>query len=300
MQSSAQVCHNSYYLKISREMGAVSMTEQAQGRLADVKLGFIGVGNMGGAIIRGLLAAGRVARENLVYYDPDPVRQAQMEELGVEAALDNAEVMHAPVVVLGIKPQVMPAVLAQVKEFARPWHLIISIAAGVPLAVLEGAFPESRVIRVMPNTPTLVGAGMAALAPGSGITPADLALALELFRAVGEAVVVEERLMDAVTGLSGSGPAFVAVFIEALADGGVKMGLPRPLALTLATQTVLGTARLCHEEELHPALLKDLVTSPGGTTIAGLHALESGGFRGAVMDAVTAATTRSKELAKSN
>jgi pyrroline-5-carboxylate reductase len=298
MQSSAQVCHNSYYLKISREMGAVSMTEQAQGRLADAKLGFIGVGNMGGAIIRGLLAGGRVARENLVYYDPDPARQAQMEELGVEAALDNAEVMHAPVVVLGIKPQVMPAVLAQVKEFARPWHLIISIAAGVPLAVLEAAFPESRVIRVMPNTPTLVGAGMAALAPGTGITPDDLDLALELFRAVGEAVVVEERLMDAVTGLSGSGPAFVAVFIEALADGGVKMGLPRPLALTLASQTVLGTAKLCLEEELHPGRLKDMVTSPGGTTIAGLHALESGGFRGAVMDAVTAAAARSEELGK--
>ncbi len=150
----------------------------------------------------------------------------------------------------------------------------------------------------MPNAPTLVGAGMAALAPGRGVTPEDLALALDLFGAVGQAVVVEERLMDAVTGLSGSGPAFVAVFIEALADGGVKMGLPRPLALTLATQTVLGTARLCHEEQMHPALLKDLVTSPGGTTIAGLHALESSGFRGAVMDAVTAAAARSKELGK--
>jgi pyrroline-5-carboxylate reductase len=272
------------------------MTEQIKGRLADIKLGFIGVGNMGGAIIRGLLEGGHVVRENLIYHDPDPARQAQMEELEVEAALDNAEVMHSPVVVLGVKPQVLPGVLAAVKEFARPWHLIISIAAGVPLKVLEEAFPESRIIRVMPNTPTLVGAGMAALAPGRGTTPEDLALALELFQAVGQAVVVEERLMDAVTGLSGSGPAFVAVFIEALADGGVKMGLPRPLALTLAIQTVLGAARLCHEKELHPALLKDLVTSPAGTTIAGIHALESSGFRGAVMDAVTAAAVRSKEL----
>ena len=143
-------------------------------------------------------------------------------------------------------------------------------------------------IRVMPNTPTLVGAGMAALAPGEGVAADDLALALELFQAVGQAVVVEEKLLDAVTGLSGSGPAFVAMFIEALADGGVKMGLPRPVALTLATQTVLGTARLCHEEQMHPAILKDLVTSPGGTTIAGIDALESKGFRGAVMDAVTA------------
>lgn len=276
----------------------MSITEPGKGRLAGIKLGFIGVGSMGGAIIRALLAGGHVARENLVYYDPDPARQAQMDELEVEAALDNPEVMHAPVVVLGVKPQALPAILASIKEFARPWHLIISIAAGVPLAVLEGAFPDSRVIRVMPNTPTLVGAGMAALAPGRGVTPEDLALALDLFRAVGQAVVVEERLMDAVTGLSGSGPAFVAVFIEALADGGVNMGLPRPLALTMATQTVLGTARLCHEEQLHPAVIKDLVTSPGGTTIAGLHALESGGFRGAVMDAVSAAAARSKELGK--
>ncbi|MGO8760504.1 MAG: pyrroline-5-carboxylate reductase [Desulfobaccales bacterium] len=276
----------------------MSMTEPGKGRLAEIKLGFIGVGSMGGAIIRRLLAGGFVPRENLVSYDPDPARQAQVEALGVEAALDNAEVMHAPVVVLGVKPQVMPAVLAGIKEFARPWHLIISIAAGVPLAVLEAALPDSRVIRVMPNTPTLVGAGMAALAPGRSVTPDDLALALDLFKAVGQAVVVEEKVMDAVTGLSGSGPAFVAVFIEALADGGVKMGLSRPLALTLATQTVLGTARLCQEGKLHPAVLKDQVTSPGGTTIAGLHALESGGFRGAIIDAVTAAARRSEELGK--
>jgi pyrroline-5-carboxylate reductase len=276
------------------------MKEPGKGRLAEIKLGFIGVGNMGGAIIRRLLAGGLVPRENLIYCDPDPSRQAQMAELGVAAALDNAAVMHAKVVVLGVKPQVLPAVLAAVKEFARPWHLIISIAAGVPLKVLEEACPHSRVVRVMPNTPTLVGAGIAALAPGRGVTPEDLDLALDLFRAVGQAVVVEERLMDAVTGLSGSGPAFVAVFIEALTDAGVNMGLPRPLALTLATQTVLGTARLCQEEQLHPALLKDLVTSPGGTTIAGLHALEMRGFRGAVMDAVTAATARSKDLGKTS
>ena len=274
------------------------MTEQVKGQLADTKLGFIGVGNMGGAIIRGLVSGGRVPKENLVFYDPDPARQAQMADLGVETALDNAEVMHSPVVLLAVKPQILPAVLAGVKEFARPWHLIISIAAGVPLKVLEEALPASRIIRVMPNAATLVGAGMAALAPGSGATTEDLALALELFKAVGQAVIVEERLMDAVTGLSGSGPAFVAVFIEALTDGGVKMGLPRALAHTMAIQTVLGTARLCLEEELHPALLKDLVTSPGGTTITGLHVLEEGRFRGLVMSAVEAAALRAKELGK--
>jgi len=276
------------------------MTEPGKSRLGEIKLGFIGVGNMGGAIIRGLVAGGHVDPKNLVYSDPDPARQAQMTDLGVVAAADNAAVLQAQVVVLAVKPQILPQVLSGIKEFARPGQLIISIAAGISLTALEEALPACRVIRVMPNAPTLVGAGMAALAPGSGITPEDLALALELFKAAGEAVVVEERLMDAVTGLSGSGPAFVAVFIEALTDGGVKMGLPRTLAHTMALHTVLGAARLCHEEELHPALLKDLVTSPGGTTIAGLHALESSGFRGAVMDAVTAAAEKSKELGKAS
>ena len=272
------------------------MTDAGKERLAGVKLGFIGAGAMGGAIIRRLLAGGQVARENLVYFDPDPAQQAKMEKLGVKAAPDNAAVMHAQVVVLAVKPQLLELVFADLKDFARASHLIISIAAGVTLAKLEAAFPESRVIRVMPNTPALVGAGMTCLAPGSRATPEDLALALELFGAVGQAAAVEERLMDAVTGLSGSGPAFVALFIEALADGGVKAGLPRTLAHTLALQTVLGTAKLCHEEDLHPAKLKDMVASPAGTTIEGLHVLENGGFRGLVMSAVAAAAARSKEL----
>jgi len=272
------------------------MTQKGKERLAGVKVGFIGAGAMGGAIIRGLLRRREVPRENLTYCDPDPARQAEMEKLGVEAALDNPEVMHAQVVVLAVKPQLLDQVLAGIKDFARPWHLIISIAAGVPLAKLEAALPESRVIRAMPNTPALAGAGMTCLAPGSRATPEDTALALKLFQAAGEAAAVEERLLDAVTGLSGSGPAFVALFIEALADGGVKAGLPRTLAHTLAVQTVLGAAKLCHEEDLHPGKLKDLVASPGGTTIEGLHVLESGGFRGLVMSAVTAAAGRAKEL----
>lgn len=272
------------------------MTEQAQDRLAGAKIGFIGAGSMGGAIIRGLVQGGHVPPGNLISYDPDAARQAAMGDLGVEAARDHAEVMHARVVVLAVKPQMMSVVLAEIKPHARPWHLFISIAAGVPLAVLEAALPDSRVVRAMPNTPTMVGAGMAALTSGSRATPKDTTLALELFQAVGLAVLVDETQMDAVTAVSGSGPAFVAVFIEALADGGVKMGLPRPLAHLLATQTVLGTARLCLEKELHPGMLKDLVTSPGGTTIAGLHALETGGFRGAVMSAVESAALRSREL----
>jgi len=274
------------------------MTEEGRGRLAGVKLGFIGAGNMGGAIVRGLLAGGQVARENLIFYDPDAGRQAAMAKLGVEAALDNPEVMHAQVVVLAVKPQLLSLVLACVKEFARPGHLIISIAAGVPLATLEAALPESRVIRAMPNTPAIVGAGITCLAPGGRAAPDDVDLALELFQAVGQAAVVEERLMDAVTALSASGVAFVALFIEALADGGVKAGLPRSLAHRMAVQTVLGAARLCLEEELHPGELKDLVASPGGTTIEGLHVLEQGGFRGLVISAVAAAAARAKELAK--
>ncbi len=274
------------------------MTEAGQGCLKGVRLGFIGAGNMGGAIIRGLVAGGRIARENLVYCDPDPRRQADLAKLGVKAAPDHAEVMHARVVVLAVKPQIMSAVLESLGEYAGPGHLIISIAAGVTLKALEAALPQSRVIRAMPNTPTLVGAGMAALALGGRATQEDADLALEIFDAVGRAVIVEERLMDAVTGLSGSGPAYVAVFIEALTDGGVKMGLPRHLALLLASQTVIGAARLCLEEEMHPGVLKDLVTSPGGTTITGLHILEDGRFRGLLMSAVEAATLRARELGK--
>jgi len=274
------------------------MAETGSGRLKGVKLGFIGAGAMGGAIIQGLLVNGLVAGKNLVYYDPDRTRQTQMDQLGVQAAPVPAAVMQAQVVLLAVKPQVMDQVLGGIRGAARPGHLIISIAAGLTLKALETALPQSRVIRVMPNTPTLVGAGMAALAPGSRATLEDLALALEIFEALGRAVVVEERLMDAVTGLSGSGPAYVAVFLEALTDGGVKMGLPRPLALLLASQTVIGAARLCLEKEIPPGMLKDLVTSPGGTTIAGLHVLEEGGFRGLVMSAVEAAARRARELGK--
>jgi pyrroline-5-carboxylate reductase len=274
------------------------MSERGEKRLAGLKLGFIGAGGMGGAMIRGLLAGNFVTRENVLFHDPDPQRRQELEALGLKAARSNRQVMAALVVVLAVKPQVLGAGLPEVEELARPEHLIISIAAGVTLDTLERAFPESRVIRTMPNTPLLVGAGMAALAPGTRATEDDLALALELFGTVGRAVVVEEKLLDAVTGLSGSGPAFVALFIEALADGGVKVGLPRALALTLAAQTVLGTARLCLEENLHPGVLKDRVASPGGTTIEGLHVLEQGGLRGIVMSAVEAAAYRAQELAR--
>ncbi len=273
------------------------MAQGPEEQLKVARLGFIGAGAMGGALLRGLLAAGRVKAAELVFCDPDPVRKQEMKKLGIEAALDNAEVMHSPVVVLAVKPQILRKVLDEIRDFIRPWHLVISIAAGVPLAVMEEALPDGRVIRAMPNAPLMVQAGMTALAPGSRATPEDLDLALDLFRAVGRAEVVQESLMDAVTALSGSGPAFVAVFLEALADGAVKMGLPRIQAMEFAAQMVLGTALLTLEKNIHPGLLKDLVTSPGGTTIHGLHALEQGAFRAAVISAIEAATRRSQDLA---
>lgn len=265
--------------------------------LAGVRLGCIGAGNMGGALLRGLVAAGRVKPQDLVFYDPDPGPQTKLKHLGIVAAGNNPAVMESPVVVLAVKPQILGSVLAEIQNHAGPQHLVISLAAGVPLAVLEEFLPSSRVIRAMPNTPLMVQAGMTALAPGTRAASEDMDLALDLFRAVGRAEVIDETLLDAVTALSGSGPAFVAVFLEALADGAVKMGLPRPLALEFAAQTLLGTARLLQEKKLHPGVLKDMVASPGGTTIHGLHALEEGAFRDAVISAIEAATWRAQELA---
>jgi len=267
-----------------------------EGRLKEIKLGFIGAGAMGGALMRGLVAAG-VPPAHLTFYDPDPQRRQDLETLGIAPARDNPEVMQFPVVVLAVKPQVIDQALGEIQGSAREQHLIISIAAGVPLSRLEAALPQARLIRAMPNTPLLVQEGMTGLAPGSRARPEDLSLALELFGTVGRAVVVEDKLLDAVTALSASGVGFAAIFLEALADGGVRLGLPRALALEMAAQTLVGAGRLCLAESLHPAAMKDAVASPGGTTIAGLHALEQGGLRGVVMDAVLAAALRAKEMA---
>lgn len=262
------------------------------------RLGIIGAGNLGMALVQGLLRAGWISPEGLSVFDPDPARRRELEELGVRPAASNGEVMTASTVILAVKPQVAEAVLAEIAP-ARGDHLLLSLVAGLTLARLEEALPSARILRAMPNTPLMVGQGITALVRGSRATLEDLSFARELFQAVGRVVVVEEeKHLDAVTGLSGSGPAYVAMFIEALADGGVRMGLPRALALELAAQTVMGTAAMVLSQGLHPAMLKDQVASPGGTTIAGLHALEQGGFRGVVMDAVQAATWRARELAR--
>lgn len=264
----------------------------------DKKIAFLGGGNMAEALIKGMLSADVAKSRQMFVTDASPARLEYLKKFNIVFAKSNIEaVREAEIVLLCVKPQVMDGVLAEIADAAGPSKLVISIAAGITITRLETALTSGpRVIRVMPNTPALVLAGAAGLAKGTRATDGDMALALEIFSAVGKAVVVEEKLMDAVTGLSGSGPAYVFTLIEALSDAGVKVGIPRPLALELAVQTVYGSAKMVLETKEHPAKLRDMVTSPGGTTIAGMHELEKGKFRAVLMNAVEAATKRSIEL----
>ena len=239
--------------------------------------------------------AGLVTASSLRASDPYPeARNRFGKETGATVTAANLDVVkHSQILILAVKPQVMAPLLAEISGEIREDHLVISIAAGLTLKKLaDGLLANYRLVRVMPNTPCLMGMSAAGFAMGPGARPEDSKLVEKLFNAVGKAFAVPEYQLDAVTGLSGSGPAFVYVFIEALADGGVRMGLPRDVALTLAAQTVLGSAQMVLETKQHPGVLKDSVASPGGTTIAGLHALERGGLRAAVMDAVEAASKR--------
>ena len=262
-------------------------------------VGFLGAGQMATALAAGWARAGLLDAARSRASDPYPAARAKFEQAtGVKAVPTNAEVAAAcDVLVLAVKPQVMAGVLAELRPHVGPRHLVVSIAAGVTLQTLAfGLEGHGRLVRVMPNTPCLVGASATGYAAGPAAAPDDVALVGKLFGAVGKAFPVAEPLLDAVTGLSGSGPAFIYVLIEALADGGVRVGLPRDVAQALAAQTVYGAAKMVLETGTHPAALKDAVASPGGTTIAGLHALERAGFRAALMDAVDAATARSREL----
>jgi pyrroline-5-carboxylate reductase len=263
------------------------------------KIAFLGTGNMGEALVKGLLRAGTASKEEIICAEVRAERRQEIaDRYGVATTADNsAATEQADVVVLSVKPQSMDQLLDEIAPAIDHRKLVISIAAGVPIASIARKLGAGvRIVRTMPNTPALVGAGATALARGAHATEADLAQARALFQAVGVAVIVEEHHLDAVTGLSGSGPAYVYLAIEALADGGVKVGLARPVAMALAAQTVMGAAKLVLESGEHPGRLKDQVTSPGGTAIAGIHALEQRCFRAALIEAVETATTRSHEL----
>jgi pyrroline-5-carboxylate reductase len=262
-------------------------------------VGFIGGGNMGEALIKGLLGASLVPASAIHATD---VRLERLKELdrqyGIQVSSNNADlVRHSDIIILAVKPQIMDSVLKEIAPAVTRKKLLISVAAGVSTAKIRAVLhKDSRLIRVMPNTPALVLEGVTAIAKADNLEPDDLDTAGEIFSAVGRVVVLDETLMDAVTGLSGSGPAYVAIVIESLADGGVRMGLDRITAMTLATQTVLGAAKLLLETGLHPGALKDMVSSPGGTSIAGIAALEEGGIRTTFIKAVERATERSREL----
>jgi pyrroline-5-carboxylate reductase len=261
-------------------------------------LGFLGAGKMASALVRGVISSGVVKPSAVVISD---VYAAAAEKLskatGVAIAGTNAELVEkVDALLLCVKPNDALDALREVSVKLKG-KLVISIVAGLDSQVLEtAAGPDVRVVRVMPNTPALVGQGAAAYTLGSRATEGDAVLVEKILRGVGLAVRVKESLLDAVTGLSGSGPAYVFTVIEALADGGVLMGLPRDLALKLAAQTVAGAAAMVRDTGEHPAVLRDQVTSPGGTTIAGLEELESGGLRSALISAVRAATERSRQL----
>lgn len=269
---------------------------------ASQKLAFIGAGNMAKAILKGALSKGIAVASNVTMSSPSGPSDS-LRELGVNCMRDNAlAVADADMVILCVKPHFVATAIASFAGSIRAGAVVVSVAAGVTTVQLEELLVTGRsregisVIRVMPNVASAIGQGASAMCLGKQATPVAAAAVLALFQAVGTVTTVREAQMDAVTGLSGSGPAFVLMFIEALADGGVAAGLPRDVALSLATATVRGAAALVAETGQHPAPLRDSVASPGGTTIAGMHALERGGMRGAVMDAVTAAAKRATEL----
>jgi pyrroline-5-carboxylate reductase len=261
-------------------------------------IGFVGGGNMAEAMIRGLLRGNDFATEQVSASGPREERMRELREAyGINATTDNKGPASAQIVVLSVKPQILSRVLDEIGDTIAPDALVISIAAGVPVSTIQSRLAGgTRVIRAMPNTPALVDAAATAIAGGEHARESDLADAKRIFDAIGLTVILEESQLDAVTGLSGSGPAYVFLILEALSDAGVKVGLSRRTAQLLAAQTVLGSAKLLLETNEHPGRLKDMVTSPGGTAITGLHTLENGGVRTTLMNAVEAATRRSREL----
>src|SRR5258708_4239017 len=266
---------------------------------AKLRIGFLGAGKMATALAKGFIRADLVRAKDIIASDPvEAARTYFQKQTGAKTSAQNSDVVRsAEVLILAVKPDQVKGALAEIRDHFTAKHLLISIAAGVPLAKLEEALgSDARVIRVMPNAPALVGQSASAFAPGKAAHAADCELAQKLFSSVGIAVKLKEALLDAVTGLSGSGPAYVYLFIEGLSDGGVAAGLPRDIATKLAAQTALGAAQMVLETGQHPGALKDMVASPGGTTIEGLHELEKGRIRGTLISAVRAAADKSRKL----
>ena len=268
------------------------------------KLGFIGGGRMGEALVQGILKSGIITAADILVSDPVAERRAYLTETYGVKTFDSGEAENiwsvCTTVILAVKPQIMKDVLLDAKNNINDSHLLISIAAGIRSSFIDKNLSgcNCKIIRVMPNTPAFVLEAASALCSGPRATQEDMETAVTIFDSIGKTVILDEKYFDAVTGLSGSGPAYVFTFIEALIDGGLKVGLNRPDAELLAMQTVLGSVKLAMSSKEHPAQLRAMVTSPGGTTIAGLHELETAGFSGIVMDAIEAATERSKELGK--
>ncbi|HEX9982217.1 MAG TPA: pyrroline-5-carboxylate reductase [Thermoanaerobaculia bacterium] len=265
---------------------------------SDRTIGFLGAGNMAEAMIRGLLRGKDFVPGSVTASGPREERMRELREAyGINATTDNKAAASAQIVVLSVKPQIMSRVLDEVADFISNEALVISIAAGVPVAAIQAKLASgTRVVRAMPNTPALVDAAATAIAGGEHARQSDLDDAKRIFDSIGLTVILDESQLDAVTGLSGSGPAYVFLILEALSDAGVKVGLSRRNSQLLAAQTLLGSAKLLLETNEHPGRLKDMVTSPGGTAITGLHTLENGGVRTTLMNAVEAATRRSREL----
>jgi len=267
----------------------------------DKTIGFIGAGNMAEALIRGLLQGGVVTPDHITASAPRPERLAELAaQYKIATTTDNGQVARSSqILVLSIKPQILEKVVREVASAIAPGTLVVSVAAGVDTAMIESHLPSgARVVRAMPNMPALVRAGATAISRGRHATDGDLAEAKVIFDAVGMTIVMDEHHLDAVTGLSGSGPAYIFLILEAMADAGVKVGLSRRNAQKLAAQTVMGSAKLLLDTDEHPGRLKDMVTSPGGTAIAGLHTLEEGGLRTTLINAVETATKRARELGR--
>lgn len=275
------------------------MAQNTRHSAGNKRIAFIGSGNMGEALIKGITGASVFKNKNIIVTD---IRKERLEHIKrlykVNTTTDNRyAVKKSDIILLAVKPQIISKVVKEIGDLIDKGKLIITIAAGITInSIQDNLKKKGKIIRVMPNTPAIVQEGVSAIACGDDISKKDIEITKRIFNAVGRTVIVDESMMDAVTGLSGSGPAYIFLIIESLTDAGVKMGLPRDISRLLAIQTILGAAKLAMESGEHPGKLKDMVTSPGGTTIVGLHVLEKGGLRSALISAVEAATKRSEEL----